>query len=58
MRAQVCPVCNGRGKIGNNGFSATVVDEKTCHGCNGKGWVEVQEEPLFFKKPYIRTRTQ
>lgn len=31
MRAVRCPVCNGSGKY--NG--------ETCHGCGGKGWVEV-----------------
>ena len=33
MRAVKCPVCNGSGKY----------EKKTCHGCNGKGWVEVTE---------------
>ena len=31
MHAEVCPVCKGEGNY--NG--------KQCHGCNGKGWVEV-----------------
>ncbi len=31
MHSEVCPVCNGAGKYQNN----------RCHGCNGKGWIEV-----------------
>jgi len=33
--AEKCPLCKGAG----------TVKEKTCHGCNGKGWVTVAEEP-------------
>ncbi|MCH7568479.1 MAG: hypothetical protein IIA87_03575 [Nanoarchaeota archaeon] len=36
MKAQICPVCIGKGKIG--------FEEYICHGCYGKGWVEVNEE--------------
>ena len=28
-RAEKCPVCNGEGKYKG----------KTCHGCNGRGWI-------------------
>ncbi len=32
--------------------STTTPQEKTCHGCGGKGWVEVgREEPVFIPKP-------
>jgi hypothetical protein len=37
--AEICPVCNGKGTIEQNGAT----DPKTCHGCNGKGWVTVGE---------------
>ncbi len=37
-KAVVCPICHGTGKVENIG---NTVAEKTCHGCNGKGWVEV-----------------
>ena len=44
--AEVCPVCNGRGKWATMPaeWSPTVRELKylvKCHGCNGKGWVEV-----------------
>lgn len=29
--AEKCPICYGTGKI----------KKKTCHGCGGKGWIEV-----------------
>ena len=49
MKAVLCPVCNGSGKIQPTGDQS---DNKleTCHGCNGKGWVEVQED----YSPYVR----
>ena len=48
MKASLCPVCNGRGKLPpQQDFSDYF--ETTCHGCAGKGWVEVQEDsPLPF----------
>lgn len=36
-KAELCPVCKGKGKL-NIGLHD---GECTCHGCNGKGWVEV-----------------
>jgi len=30
-QAVICPVCNGTGKY----------EGKNCHGCNGKGWIEI-----------------
>lgn len=33
-RAVLCPVCQGSGKKG----------DKTCHGCGGKGWVEISTD--------------
>ena len=43
----ICPVCNGTGKYKeyvNYGTSTGAYSEHTCHGCNGKGWVEVQSQ--------------
>lgn len=49
--AEVCPVCHGNGKIPQPPFHeildvALPRDDTgrlivTCHGCGGKGWVEV-----------------
>ena len=41
--AETCPICWGKGKLQEHG--CTAVDNKTCHGCNGQGWVSVQDEP-------------
>jgi hypothetical protein len=43
MKAVICPVCNGTGKYFTDKWDA-------CHGCNGKGWVEVHEEQSIY--PY------
>lgn len=41
MKASLCPVCNGSGKVFciGPGTNPTTI----CHGCAGKGWVEVEE---------------
>ncbi len=31
--AEICPVCKGNGKV----------EKETCHGCGGKGWVQVDD---------------
>lgn len=36
MKAVICPVCNGSGK-------ACIVSP-SCHGCDGLGWVAVEED--------------
>ncbi|MCP3685419.1 MAG: hypothetical protein GY861_22435 [bacterium] len=53
MHAEVCPVCNGTGKVKDNTFrysgsSTTVPTEYICHGCNGKGWVEVNDRQRYY----------
>jgi len=48
-KAVLCPVCSGTGKIMD--YSTTAPVEKTCHGCGGKGWVEVGEECHYYP-PY------
>jgi len=48
MKAVICPVCKGEGSE----WSHTDIKRgdpdkvymKFCHGCNGKGWVEVADE--------------
>lgn len=44
--AEICPVCKGTGKYKEyyNLVSTTNAwTEKFCHGCDGKGWVTVQD---------------
>ena len=43
MHAEKCPVCEGSGEY----------KEKECHGCNGKGWIEVSDNNYSFKFPEI-----
>jgi DnaJ-class molecular chaperone len=40
--AEKCPICKGVGKVCSNEY-ATCPDA-TCHGCNGKGWVTVEDK--------------
>ncbi len=48
-QAETCPVCKGKGKILDESTKETTCpQEKPCHGCSGKGWVEVGSEPLTF----------
>ena len=46
MTAELCPVCKGSGVVpdpvyGDQRTTSTLPITKTCHGCDGKGWVEV-----------------
>jgi DnaJ-class molecular chaperone len=41
--AEICPICNGRGTV-PNAMDNTSTAEVTCHGCNGKGWVTVEDK--------------
>ena len=45
MKAVKCPVCNGKGIIGEGTHK-----EKTCNGCSGKGWITIND---FYPYPYI-----
>jgi hypothetical protein len=47
--AEVCPICHGKGVIPDEGGTSSV---KTCHGCNGCGWVEVADFPYYLPVPY------
>ena len=49
-KAVICPVCGGTGKY-KKAFSTE--EEKTCHGCNSKGWVEVADDYYWYPSyPY------
>ena len=42
-RAQLCPVCLGKGTVAEQDFGYTSgTNPKTCHGCGGLGWVTVK----------------
>jgi len=47
--AEVCPICHGKGTIPTeDGTGAT----RTCYGCNGRGWVEVNDIfPVYPRDP-------
>lgn len=48
MKAVVCPVCQGSGTYKWSYPADTVVEHsKVCHGCWGKGWVEVQSDHMI-----------
>ena len=44
MKAVLCPVCNGIGKVAPTSSWCAADNLVTCHGCAGKGWVAVHEE--------------
>ena len=50
MKAVICPVCGGSGKLppvddGGTGAVVAIV----CHGCCGLGWVTVPEEKAVIR---------
>lgn len=49
MKAAICPVCSGLGRIPvssmpNPDYTSVFPPDKTCHGCSGKGWVAVPDD--------------
>jgi len=57
MKAVKCPVCDGLGKVKDPNYNPGATGEQQdvkCHGCDGKGWVEVQEDcyPFTPVNPY------
>lgn len=50
--AEKCPVCWGSGKVAGPPSTGTAVIDtgQTCHGCGGRGWVEVQDQQYIY--PY------
>ena len=49
MHSELCPVCHGKGVI----YSPLLRKDVTCHGCNGKGWIEVKNDNYIPTIPYI-----
>jgi len=50
MKAVLCPVCNGTGKYKERDYHV-----QDCHGCEGFGWVEVEEYPYDYIPYYPPT---
>lgn len=52
--SEKCPICNGSGKVTsvNDGISTAVPMDIICHGCGGKGWIEIADTiPSFPVQP-------
>ena len=50
MKAEICPVCWGRGTYCNHDVKMPLhlhLACPTCHGCGGKGWVTVPEDDPY-----------
>lgn len=49
MRAEKCLICGGRGKVYDGedyGTTRYGPGFGICYSCNGKGWVEVSDNPV------------
>ena len=57
MHAERCPICSGTGVYvpPPNPYTREVAIPRTCHGCQGKGWVSVEDiyYPHFSPTPSI-----
>jgi len=49
-KAVICPICYGKGKVRREDAPTNKevgivksVEWKLCHGCGGRGWVEVSD---------------
>ena len=52
--AEKCPICEGSGRLPlpvEMGTTASRPYDKLCHGCGGKGWVEVADSPYYTIQP-------
>ncbi len=40
--SEICPICNGSGQYKEySNYTSYTYIQRTCHGCNGKGWITV-----------------
>jgi len=51
--AEKCPICNGSGTVDKEYKKYLPCKPKPCHGCNGKGWIEVSDIYPAFPSPVI-----
>ena len=52
MSAERCPVCNGTGRyLVRPEPGLTSPGDKPCHGCGGKGWVEIYNYLGLWRDP-------
>jgi len=51
VHSEICPVCKGTGKYKKELKDVCTLKEETCHGCNGRGWVEVGRDDYWFPRP-------
>ena len=55
-RAEICPVCSGTGVYPKlDPDDKTQVTPNLCHGCQGKGWISVEDTypPYYPYYPYF-----
>jgi hypothetical protein len=56
MHSEKCPVCNGTGEKPTQIINKEVTQPNIqipCHGCNGKGWIEVTDDKIIYiPQPY------
>ncbi len=46
--AERCPICYGKGQINNVNPGDTCAERwETCHGCSGRGWIEIQDTNVY-----------
>ncbi len=55
--AEKCPVCGGTGTVDTTVVAGHPVKlSRSCHGCDGKGWVVVTELPEPEPPPVVMPR--
>jgi len=51
MHSEKCPVCKGQGAIPMLHSTAC---RAVCHGCQGKGWIEVSDDRESPRLPFFK----